>query len=45
MTSFVQADDITLQKAARFEAVMFWVAQAGPFEGSIYWEIYSNACR
>ena len=43
MTSFVQADDITLQKAARFEGVMFWVAQAGPFAGSIYWEIYSNA--
>jgi hypothetical protein len=43
ITSFVQADDFTLQKAARFEAVTFWVAEAGPFEGSIYWEIYSNS--
>ena len=44
MTRWLHADDFTLGTAARLEHVKFWDAEGpGSFEGTITWQIYSNA--
>ena len=44
MTEFIQAEDFTLGGAATVGSVTFWdLEQAGAFQGSIIWQIYSNS--
>ncbi len=44
LTHWIEADDFTLEVAARLESVKVWSFEgAGSFEGSIVWQIYSNA--
>jgi len=44
MTHWIEADDFTLDAPARLENVKFWnFESSGSFEGSIVWQIYSNA--
>ena len=44
MTHWNQADDVTLGVAARLEHVKLWSFEGnGTFEGSIFWQIFSNS--
>ena len=46
LTHWIEADDFTLDTAARLEGVKVWSFEgAGSFEGSILWQIYSNSAN